>query len=460
MSRTKTFRVLAAGVLLGLMAIPVRSETLTDALIDAYRNSNLLEQNEALLRATDENVAIAMAGLRPTIAFSTLSQYSYAQSAITGQRIATEGLDTTFALTAQMVLFDFGRTQFAVEAAKETVLATRQSLLSIEQQVLLAAVSAFVDVRLQEAIVELRQNNVRVIGEQLRAAQDRFEVGEVTRTDVAQAESSLAQAQSGLVAAQGDLSIARENYKAAVGHYPGVLTAPPAPPPAAATLDQAKSVARREHPLVRQSQHQVAASELNVQRAKSQMKPSFNGTAQLSTDQDGFQQNGVGLGFSQTLYAGGSLAATLRQAMANRDANRSNLLQTGVVVEQNVGTVWSNLEVADATVQSTIEQINAAQVAFEGVKEEASLGARTTLDVLNAEQDLLDARNLRLQAEASRYTGVYQLLSAMGLLTVEHLGLGIPTYDPAAYYNAVRKGPAHSAQGKKLERIMKSIGKN
>jgi len=230
-------------------ALPVSAETLADALIAAYRNSNLLAQNQAVLRAADENVAEAVASLRPVVAFVADGQYGYSEELLdSGITVSAEDLFANYSVTAQMTLFDFGRTQLAIEAAKETVLATREALISIEQQVLLSAVSAFVNVRLQQEIVSLRENNVRVIGEQLRAAQDRFEVGEVTRTDVAQAEARLAQARANLVVAQGDLAIARENYRAATGSYPGALSAPPAPPRTADTLDAARSVALRTHP--------------------------------------------------------------------------------------------------------------------------------------------------------------------------------------------------------------------
>jgi outer membrane protein len=445
-----------------LTVLPLRAETLSDAFIAAYRNSNLLDQNRAVLRAADEDVAQAVASLRPTLQFIASSQYAFAEqrSQLTGQRVSGDDLTTTVSLSGQLNLFDFGRNQLAIEATKESVLATREALVSVEQNVLLATVSAFVNVRLNQEIVNLRQNNVRVIGEQLRAAEDRFEVGEVTRTDVAQAEARLAEARANLVSAQGDLAISRENYRAATGAYPGALSAPPAPPRTAATLDEARAVAIRSQPSIRQLQRQVAAAELNVKRAEAEFRPSINGTVRLAVDDEGFQTNTVGVELSQTLYAGGRLASVQRQAMANRDAQRAALQQEGVLVSENVGTVWANLQVAAATVSATIEQIDAAQIAFEGVREEASLGARTTLDVLDAEQDLLDARASRLTAEANRYIGVYQLLSAMGLLTVDHLGLGVPTYDPAAYYNSVRNAPAHSAQGRKLDRIMKAIGEN
>ena len=459
MLKTARTLVLTASLIVGAV-LPVRAETLADALIAAYRNSNLLEQNQAILRAADEDVAQAVASLRPVVAFIADGQYGYSQTLLdSGITVSNDGLFANYSVTAQMTLFDFGRTQLAIEAAKEIVLATREALIAIEQQVLLAAVSAFVDVRLQQEIVSLRENNVRVITEQLRAAQDRFEVGEITRTDVAQAEARLAEARANLVVAQGDLAIARENYRAATGNYPGVLSAPPAPPRTAATLDAARSVALRTHPSIRQAQREVKAAELNVARARANMKPTVAAQAQLSVDQDNLQENGVGINFNQTIYSGGALSSALRQAMANRDASFAGLKQRGVEVAEAVGIVWSNLDVADASIAATEQQISAAQIAFDGVREEASLGARTTLDVLDAEQDLLDARASRLSAVAQRYIGIYQLLASMGLLTVDHLALGIPTYDPAAYYNAVRRAPT-SIQGKKLDRILRSVGSN
>jgi len=459
MLKTARTLVLTASLIVGAV-LPVRAETLADALIAAYRNSNLLEQNQALLRAADEDVAQAVASLRPVVAFIADGQYGYSQTLLdSGISVSNDGLFGNYSVTAQMTLFDFGRTQLAIEAAKEIVLATREALIAIEQQVLLAAVTAFVDVRLQQEIVSLRENNVRVITEQLRAAQDRFDVGEITRTDVAQAEARLAEARANLVVAQGDLAIARENYRAATGNYPGVLSAPPAPPRTAATLDAARSVALRTHPSIRQAQREVQAAELNVARARANMKPTIAAQAQLSVDHDNLQENGVGINFNQTIYSGGALSSALRQAMANRDASFAGLKQRGVEVAEAVGIVWSNLDVADASIAATEQQISAAQIAFDGVREEASLGARTTLDVLDAEQDLLDARAARLSALAQRYIGIYQLLASMGLLTVDHLALGIPTYDPAAYYNAVRRAPT-SIQGKKLDRILRSVGSN
>ncbi len=444
---------------LALSASAVQAETLADALIAAYRNSNLLDQNRAVLRAADEDVAIAVSDLRPVVAFAAQAGYARAEFLNPlGNRDVNEGLSSSLSLTADMTLLDFGRSALAVDVAKESVLATREALVGVEQNVLLAAVQAYVDVRLAQEIVGLRQSNFRLITQELRAAQDRFEVGEITKTDVSIAEARLASSRASLVAAEGDLMVARESYKAATGAYPGRLVGLPATPKTARSMEDAQAVAQRTHPAVRQAQHNVTIAELNVARGKANMKPSLTARATISVDEDGLDSESLGLNLNQTLYAGGKLSALYRQALARKDSSRSALHQTSVQVAQNVGNAWSNLVVSAASIDASQRQITAAQAAFDGVREEATLGARTTLDVLDAEQELLDARAARLQAEAGRYTGVYVLLSAMGLLTVDHLRLGIPTYDPAAYYNAVKSAPATSAQGRKLDKILEKIG--
>ena len=443
---------------LALAAPAAKAETLADALIAAYRNSNLLEQNRAVLRAADEDVAIAVSDLRPVIAFAGQAGYARAEFlAPSGARGVNEGLSGTLTLTADLTVFDFGRNKLAVDVAKESVLATREALIGVEQGVLLAAVQAYVDVRLSQEIVALRESNFRLITQELRASQDRFEVGEITRTDVSIAEARLAASRASLAAAQGDLMVARESFKAATGAYPGRLAGLPAAPKTARSLEDAQTVAQNSHPAIHEAQHQVTIAELNVARSKAGMKPNVTARASLSVDGDGLDTEVLGLVLNQTLYVGGKLSALYRKSLAGRDASRSGLHQTSVQVAQNVGNAWSNLVVSAASIEASSRQITASQTAFDGVREEAALGARTTLDVLDAEQELLDARAARLQAEAGRYVGVYVLLSAMGLLTVDHLQLGIPTYDAAAYYNAVKTAPATSAQGRKLDKILGKI---
>jgi outer membrane protein len=448
------FLAAVAVSVLGMSAPAVQAETLADALASAYKNSKLLDQNEALLRAADEDVAQAVAGLRPVVNFVAQSQNTNTDPDFAGN----DTLQSTLSLAAQWTLFDFGRGRLGVEIAKETVLATREALKDLEAQVLLSAVSAYVDVRLQAEIVALRQSNTRLITQELRAAQDRFEVGEVTRTDVAIAEARQAAARSGLAAAQGDLQVARERYRAVTGAYPGNLAGLPPLPKTARSMEEARMIGLRSNPDILQAQRQVTVAQLGVEAAKAGMRPTIDLNANIAQglDQD-VRRDSLTLSLNQTLYAGGRLSSGHRAALANKEAFEANLLQTTITVGENVGNAWTALEVAAASIQAGSLQVQAAQTAFDGVREEATLGARTTLDVLNAEQELLDARATKLQAEAQRYVGVYNLLAAMGLLSVEHLNLGVPTYDPALYYNAVKNAPITSPQGKKLQRILDRI---
>lgn len=451
-------RVIAVA-LVGVAAAPMAgAQSLTDALIAAYRNSNLLEQNRAVLRAADEGVAVAVSSLRPVVAYTARAGWSKADVATPVGRTTVEGLSGSLTLSAELTLLDFGRNRLGIEIAKASVLATRQALIDVEQQVLLAAVQAFVDVRLSQEVVVLRQNNLRLITEEQRAAEARFEVGENTRTDVAIAEARLAGSNAELAVAEGRLLVAREAYKAATGAYPGTLRELPTLPALPRTLEEAQEVARNTNPSIRQAQQLVTVADLQVALAEAARLPTVGAGVALSRDDRGLDTQSLGLTMNQTLYAGGRISALQRQAIAGKDRARATLQQTAVLVMQNVGVSWANLNVSFAAIEATDRQINAAQTAFDGVRQEAEVGARTTLDVLDAEQELLDARNARLEAVAQRYVGVYLVLSSMGLLTVDHLQLGIPTYDPEAYFNAVKNAPAHSVQGAKLDRILEKIG--
>ncbi|NEY89358.1 TolC family outer membrane protein [Tabrizicola oligotrophica] len=438
-----------------------QAETLADALVAAYKTSNLLDQNQAVLRAADEDAAIAVASLRPVLEFAASAgarQYDRSIRSSPFSAPFDHQTSASLELSAQVVLWAGGRGKLSVAAAREQVLAARSSLVNVEQQVLLAAVSAYVDVQLQHEIVALRESNVRVITQELRAARDRFEVGEVTQTDVSLAEAALAASNANLAAAQGQLMVARERYKAVTGHYPGTLAPAPKTPALPGSLEAAKAVAERGHPVVIQAQHQAAAADLNVKIAATAFGPTLGASVDLSKDvQDGPASLGVGLQLSQTVLSGGKNAAVYRKSMAGKEQAEAGLLQAVVQVSETVGQAWAQLAVAHASIEAGRQQVTAAQKAFDGVREEAKLGARTTLDVLNAEQDLLSARAARLEAEANRYVGVYQVLSAMGQLTAEQLNLGVPSFDPEAYYDAVKAAPVHSAQGKALDRILEKI---
>ncbi len=432
--------------------LPARAETLADALISAYKNSNLLEQNRAVLRATDEDVAGAVAALRPVLRW-----VANANIVDSGQ---ANGLSASLGLQAQVMLYDFGRSQIGIDIAKESVLATRQALVGVEQSVLFGAVQSYFGVRSAVENVAINENSVRVVGEFLRATQDQFDVGEVTRTDVAQAESRLASARASLAAAEGQLAAARESYRAATGHYPGPLAMAPRAPALPRSIDEARAIAQRTHPSILQAQHQAKVSDIQVLLAEAERMPELTGSAAMTRNDGGSDSSSIGIQLSQTIFSGGALSSAHRKAIAGRDAARAALLQASVIITQGVGNAWADIEVARAQIAATDRRIEAATIAYEGVKEEAKLGARTTLDVLDAEQELLDARATKITAEANLQVANYSLLASMGLLTADHLSLGIPTYDPEAYYNAVKDAPVTSVQGKSLDRVLKAIGKN
>ena len=297
--------VLASGAALPRVAA---AETLADALVGAYEHSGLLEQNRALLRAADEDVAAAKSALKPVLRWAAGLTQSFgttrSSSLLPAQ--STESLKASISLIGELLLYDFGASAYRVEAAKETVLATRQALVNLEQQVLLRAVAAYMGVIEASETVELRNNNLRLLTQELRAARDRFDVGEVTRTDVALAEAQLANARSGLAGAEGVLLRAVEEYRNAVGHAPGNLSQPPSLPNVGGNLASAKALAVRAHPSIIAAQHQVAAADLSVEANEAAMAPriTLNGQYGLNEtfDSEAYTRSGsVGVEVGQTI---------------------------------------------------------------------------------------------------------------------------------------------------------------
>ncbi|SFR45780.1 outer membrane protein [Yoonia tamlensis] len=453
----KRNRFAAVAVAFVAFASPAaQAETLSAALTAAYNNSGLLEQNRALLRAADEDVALAVGATLPVINWSISASSSINNALPASQRAATN--TAIAAISGSFTLYDGGTGRLAVDAQKELVLSTRQTLIGVEQDILLRAVQAYMNVRRDQEFVQLRESNVRVITQEFRAAQDRFEVGEVTRTDVASAEARLAGARSLLAAAQGALVKSMEEYNAAIGHMPSGAAAV-SPAPVSQTVTEAKDYAVRNHPSVREVQHTVAAAELNIQRGEAAVMPSVTIDGSISTNQDSVEAGQIGISVGGPIYAGGQIASAMRQLIARRDAARSGLYLTMASVEQQVGNAYASLQIARASREASDRQISAARVAFEGIREEATLGSRTTLEVLNAEQELLDAQASRISSQADEVIASYAVLAAMGLLTAEHLRLPVQQYDPAAYYNLVKDAPPLlSEQGRALDRVLRAIG--
>jgi len=458
----------AAAIALGVaVALPAAAETLTDALVSAYDNSDLLEQQRAVLRAADEDVAQAVSALRPTLSYRLSEDYQYVDDP--GPFQERDTFSTNLDLIAELAIYTGGRNRLAIESAKEAVLAAREALVAREQQVLFEAVDAYMTVFAAIETVELRRNSVRLLEEEVRAATDRFEVGEVTRTDVAQAEARLAQAVADLEAAQGDLATAREDYNLEVGRYPGQLEPPPPLPATASSLPRAREIGLAGHPRILEAQRNVTVAEINARQAEASVLPSLSLQAQAGysdVSDDAFDADdlepgaSVSLELSGPIYQGGALNAAFRRARAQQDSARAQLLRTTREIDEQVGRAWAVRDVARAQLEATERQIEAARIAFEGTREEATLGARTTLDVLDSEQDLLDAQTARVEAAAQEQRSVYGLLSAMGRLTADYLDLPVTAYDPSVYYNAVSNAPpVGSEQGIRLDRVLKSIGR-
>lgn len=448
------------------IALPATSfaETLSDALIQAYRSSPSLEQQQLLLRVTDEDVAVALSALRPTVGFEASFGKTLLFNDFTGQTTST---NASLGLVLDYTLADGGQRRLRIDAAKEAVLAARFRLVQFEQGVLLDAVSAYLNLRLAASLVDARESNVRLIDQQLSAARDRFEVGEVTRTDVVLAQSRLATAQSLLAAARGNVDVQVEAYRLAIGRLPGTrLQPPPALPDLPASLDGAQQLALQIHPLISAGQHDITALELlsNARAADRLPQVGVRGTlARTRPEQDSAT---ISLNGTVPIYNGGRLSALQRQAIAQASAARSGLGQTSRTIVQGVGNAWSGLQVARAQVAATQQGVRAAQLAVDGFREEAQLGARTTLDVLDAEQELVDARTDLLQAQSDTQLGVYQVLAAIGLLTTDHLGLSVERYDPSLYFNAVSGAPRAplnlrpSEQGNRLDSVLRRLGRD
>lgn len=469
-SAKRLFRVLAVGVLSGTLAQAAAAETLTDTLIQTYQSSPFLKSQRAALRRIDENVAIARSSKRPDVSAAVGASASVFRPE-PFQRL--QGFDTvtvrpdwqleeevTAELRTTLLLYDHGQTEAAVQSTLAQVMANRAVLRDVEQTVLFGAVQSYMDVRRDEISVEVAEANVEVLTEQVRATRDRFELGEVTRTDVSLAEARLAAARAGLASFRGQLQISREAFAAVVGVPPQNLQPPPPLPDLPETLSRAEAIAMGLHPVLVASRNSEEAAVFDLSRARSARGPSVSGSAAIVSNAEGVTERGIG-GVQGTLsitgrvpiYQGGRLSAAVRQAEALLAQRKFEVQDTARQIRQNTGAAWANLAVARASITANREQVRAARLAFEGVQEEAMLGARTTLDVLDLEQDLRDAQLQLASSERDEYVAAYQLLSTMGLLTVEHLNLGIPTYNPELYHNEVQNAPYSTVEGNILDKL-------
>ncbi|MCF6273889.1 MAG: TolC family outer membrane protein [Rhodobacteraceae bacterium] len=435
------------------MALPAGADSLTDAMRLAYETNPTLILNRAALRATDESVAMARAGRRPQLILQGTASAGNSP-AFSGTSIYASSIS----LNASLTLFDGGRSIMAVEAAKTAVLAARASLKNIEQSVMLSAAQSFMTVRRDEQIVGLARNNVEVLQQQVKAAEDRFAVGAVTRTDVSQTKARLAAAQAVLAANRGALAISSEGYLAVVGVAPVNLSPPPHLPSLPRSQAEAEEVALRLHPLMQASHLSEKVALIDLRRAENARLPKIGATASVMLRDDGIfpaqESSSVGINISQPIYTGGALSSAVRQAGTILERRMAETSNTRVQVRQQTAAAWFQLRIARASIVATRLQIEAAQFAFEGITEEAKLGARTVLDTLNAKQEVLTAQNSLISALHDERIAAYGLLAAMGLLTPENLDLGIELYDPSENFNRVQNAPISTFEaGKVLDNI-------
>ena len=425
------------------------AETLPDALVAAYRNSKLLESSRALLRSRDESVALAVAASRPTLTANTgFSGTVQRGPATAGTRSTTSSLLGNLQLAAELLVYDGGDSKLAIAAETEGVMAMRQSLIEAEQQVLLAAADAYHGVLEQRELLALSENGLRLMETQLEAARQKFEFGEITRTDVSFVQAEVAAAKSRVYLNQGQLEIARQNYLLATGKLPGDLEITPPLPELPASQEAAQKIAARHHPAILKGQHNVAAARLNLQRAETIPAPriylggtmgtNYNVTRPSQTI-DSFR---ISVSARMPLYQGGTLSALIRQAIANAEKASLDLQYQAQVVAQRVAIAWARLEIATSSIVARRQQVVSAELAHQGVTQEALLGSRTTLDQLDAEQKLLEARTNLVAAINSRDMAAYAVLEAAGLMTVKHLGLGIPVYSPEENFKKVQHAPS------------------
>jgi outer membrane protein len=433
--------------------------TMETALVEAYVNNPQLNAQRAATRAVDENVSIALAGYRPRVTgtsslteqyLDTLTKAGVDPKTSTPLYTTTKGAVavSNFGLTATQTLFNGFQTSNRTRQAEGQVFAARETLRTVEQTTLLNAATAYMNLLQNAALLELQRSNVNVLEVTLRQTRDRFAAGEVTRTDVAQAESSLAQGRSQLSVAESNYVTARAQYQQVIGVPAPSRISPAAPVDrfSPRTLDAAIARGRSEHPTITSAMYNVDVAVQQVKIVEGALSPalaavgnvqkqfgSLNALQVLET-----MSASVAAQLTVPIYQGGAEYSTIRQAKETLGQRRLDLDTARDQVVSTVTQSWGQLDAAKAAINSTQAQVTAAEVALNGVREEARVGQRTTLDVLNAQQTLVNARSALVTAQRDRVVASYTVLAAVGSLSPQILALKVPVYDPMVHYQQVR----------------------
>ena len=424
------------------------ADTLPTALVHAYQNNPQLNSERARLRATDENVPQALAGYRPQVAATLSAGLIAVRNLIPDGTVQSATLRPWSAgVTVGQTLFDGFKTANTVRKAESEVRAGRESLRNMEQNVFLDVVAAYTNVYAAQSLVEAQRVSVNFLSETLTATKRRYEAGDVTPTDVAQAEARLARGQADLNAAEVALAVARATYQQVVGVPPSALApGQPLDRVVPGTRDQAIAIGRREHPSLVAATFDVDTAQSAIKIAEAALYPTLTvqGTVSRNVQTDttlGTTRSDIASVIGQSnipIYDGGLAASQIRQAKENLAKVRIDLDRTRAQVDTSVVAAWVTNEGARISVAASEAEVRAATLALQGVQREARAGQRTTLDVLNSLQDLTAARARLIQAQRDRVVASYTLLAAVGRLDHKHLALQTPDYDPTVHYHQVR----------------------
>jgi len=435
-------RTAFGGVLLAVSSHTVSAESLSDALVKAYNTNPTLLSSRATLRATDEGMAQAVSGWRPSFSATGTASAKDFESTNDPKGYSTEPRSLT--LNVSQSLFAGGTTMAAMSAAENAVQAQRARLTSAEQTVLLSAATAYMNVFRDQSVVDLNIKNEQVLTRHLEATRDRYEVGEITRTDVHQAEARLAGSNATRIQSEGTLETSRANYVNVVGEAPGKLEASILDLNLPVSLDEALAISKVNNPTVIAAIFDEKGSKDDVDSAQGSLLPTIDlsGSANRSLDTSTSYTSSNSLEAKVTLsvplYQSGSVYSQLRQARQTASASRLALMQSRRDATELVRTEWQGLQTIRARIDSIKTQVRAAKTALEGVQREASVGSRTVLDVLDAEQELLDAQVNLVTSQRDETVSALTLLSATGQLTAADLKLSVDLYDADRHYQDVR----------------------
>ncbi len=442
-SGSRDARRIATALLLGaLSAGPAAAQqTIVEALALAYATNPTLGAARAELRTVNEQIPQELSNWRPRVTvFSDVGKQRVDNKVDDPENTTPRSVE----LDVTQSLFRGGRTIAGTRRAEAEVDAQRARLLDTEQEVLLSAAIAYMDVWRDQSVLQLQINNEQVLTRQLEASRDRFEVGEITRTDVAQSESRLARAVGDRVAAEGDLSISRAVYQEVIGVAPGLLEAVPTVEGIPDGLDQIIEVSENENPTVLADVFSEAAELQNVKVQFGELLPEISvvGTLRHSAEEASARskrdQAQILARVTVPIYQQGFVSSQVREAKQRSSQRRLQIDESRRRVVQDSISAWEALITARAEIEAFEAEVNSTRIALEGVRQENAVGARTVLDILDAEQEFLDAQVSLVRAERDEVVAGYQVLTAMGRMIAANLGLPVTIYDPDKDLEAVR----------------------